>query len=134
MHTISSVFKIKCVKCGLGITVTPSTLDVYLAHVPTILIILVESILNQLKIDMNIEAAYNTPVMSNEPTKSHLLDAIQYLILLENRPDYIIAAKCGVAPSTILNIRHGNHSPSVHLAEHIYETLSGFSLADFELL
>ena len=72
--------------------------------------------------------------MNNEPTKSHLLDAIQYLILLENTPDYIIAAKCGVALSTILNIRHGNHSPSVHLAEHIYETLSPWSLSDFELL
>ena len=65
--------------------------------------------------------------------KSHLLEKIQLLILLENQPDYKIAAMCGVAPSTILNIRHGNHMPSVVMAEHIYETLSGFSLGDFDL-
>ena len=65
--------------------------------------------------------------------KSHLMEAIQLLILMENQPDYRVAARCGVAPSTILNIRHGNHSPSVLLAEHIYETLSGYSLADFDL-
>ena len=65
--------------------------------------------------------------------KSHLLDKIQLLILLENQPYYKIAAMCGVAPSTILNIRHGNHMPSVVMAEHIYETLSGFSLGDFDL-
>jgi len=69
-----------------------------------------------------------------ERHKSHLLEKIQLLILMENQPDYKIAAMCGVAPSTILNIRHGNHSPSVHLAEHIYETLSPWSLSDFELV
>lgn len=101
---------------------------------PIILKLIVESIGKELKIDTDIKAAYNLSSMKNEPTKSHLLDAIQYLILLENRPDYVIAAKCGVAPSTILNIRHGNHSPSVHLAEHIYETLSPWSLEDFQLV
>ena len=65
--------------------------------------------------------------------KSHLLEKIQLLILLENQPDYKIAAMCGVAPSTILNLRHSNHIPSVVMAEHIYETLSGFSLGDFDL-
>ena len=65
--------------------------------------------------------------------KSYLLEKIQLLILMENQPDYKIAAMCGVAPSTILNIRHGNHMPSVVMAEHIYETLSGFSLGDFDL-
>ena len=68
-----------------------------------------------------------------EMHKSYLLEKIQLLILLENQPDYKIAAMCGVAPSTILNIRHGNHMPSVVMAEHIYETLSGFSLGDFDL-
>jgi len=68
-----------------------------------------------------------------ERRKSHLLEKIQYLILLENQPDYKVAARCGVAPSTILNIRHGNHMPSVVMAEHIYETLSGYSLGDFDL-
>ena len=52
---------------------------------------------------------------------------------MENKPDYVIAAMCGVAPSTILNIRHGNHMPSVVMAERIYEILSGYSLGDFDL-
>ena len=71
--------------------------------------------------------------MTKKQRKSHLMQAIQLLILMENQPDYKIAQRCGVAPSTILNIRHGNHAPSVVLAEHIYETLSGCSLADFDL-
>jgi hypothetical protein len=65
--------------------------------------------------------------------KSYLLEKIQLLILMENQPDYKIAALCGVAPSTILNLRHGNHVPSVVMAEAIYETLSGISLGDFDL-
>jgi len=68
-----------------------------------------------------------------ERHKSHLLEKIQLLILMENKPDYVIAAMCGVAPSTILNIRHGNHMPSVAMAETIYEILSGYSLGDFDL-
>ena len=68
-----------------------------------------------------------------ERHKSHLLEKIQLLILMENKPDYVIAAMCGVAPSTILNIRHGNHMPSVAMAERIYEILSGYSLGDFDL-
>jgi len=68
-----------------------------------------------------------------ERHKSHLLEKIQLLILMENKPDYVIAAMCGVAPSTILNIRHGNHMPSVVMAERIYEILSGYSLGDFDL-
>lgn len=64
---------------------------------------------------------------------SHLLDAIQLLILMEGEPDYKIAAKCGVAPSTILNMRTGKHMPSVALAESVYETLSGYSLEFFDL-
>ena len=71
--------------------------------------------------------------MTQKQRKSYLLEAIQMLILMENQPDYKIAAKCGVAPSTILNIRHGNHMPSVVLAERIYEVLSGYSLGDFDL-
>ena len=55
------------------------------------------------------------------------------MILMEKEPDYKIAARCGVAPSTILNIRNNNHVPSVTLAEHVYETLSGGSLNDFDL-
>ena len=65
--------------------------------------------------------------------KSHLLEKIQLLILMENKPDYVIAAMCGVAPSTILNLRHGNHVPSVVMAERIYEILSGISLGEFDL-
>jgi len=65
--------------------------------------------------------------------KSYLLEKIQLLILLEGQPDYKIAAMCGVAPSTILNLRHGNHIPSVVMAEHIYEVLGGISLGDFDL-
>ena len=68
-----------------------------------------------------------------ERHKSYLLEKIQLLILMENKPDYVIAAMCGVAPSTILNIRHSNHMPSVAMAETIYEVLSGFSLGDFDL-
>ena len=68
-----------------------------------------------------------------ERHKSHLLEKIQLLILMENKPDYKIAQECGVAPSTILNIRHGNHMPSVVMAERIYEVLSGFNLGDFDL-
>jgi len=66
--------------------------------------------------------------------KSHLLEAVQVLILMENQPDYKIAQMCNVAPSTILNIRHGNHVPSVVIAERIFETLGGQSLEDFDLL
>ena len=55
------------------------------------------------------------------------------LISTQNEPDYKIAAMCGVAPSTILNIRKENHVPSVTLAEHVYETLSGESLSKFDL-
>lgn len=69
------------------------------------------------------------PVMKKQ-NRSYIMEAIQLLILLENRPDYKIAADCDVSPSTILNIRHGNHFPSVCLAEHIYETLSGESIED----
>ena len=72
--------------------------------------------------------------MTEKQQRSHLLEAIQLLILMENQPDYKIAAKCGVAPSTILNIRHGKHMPSVLLAEQIYETLSGYTLEDYDLL
>jgi len=68
--------------------------------------------------------------MKKQTGKSYIMDAIQLLILLENRPDYKIAADCEVSPSTILNIRHGKHFPSVCLAEHIYETLSGYSIED----
>jgi len=68
-----------------------------------------------------------------ERHKSYLLEKIQLLILMENKPDYVIAAMCGVAPSTILNIRHGNHMPSVVKAERIYEVLSGYNLGDFDL-
>ena len=72
--------------------------------------------------------------MTQKPRhKSHLLEKIQLLILIENKPDYVIAAMCGVAPSTILNIRHGHHMPSVAMAETIYEILSGYSLGDFDL-
>lgn len=70
------------------------------------------------------------PVMKNKNRRSYIMEAIQLLILLENKPDYKIAADCDVSPSTILNIRHGNHFPSVCLAEHIYETLSGESIED----
>jgi transcriptional regulator with XRE-family HTH domain len=65
--------------------------------------------------------------------KSYLLEKIRVLILMEKEPDYKIAARCGVAPSTILNIRNNNHVPSVTLAEQVYETLSGGSLNDFDL-
>ena len=65
--------------------------------------------------------------------KSYLLERVRLLILREKEPDYKIAARCGVAPSTILNIRNNNHVPSVALAERIYETLSGGSLGDFDL-
>ena len=65
--------------------------------------------------------------------KSHLLDKLQDLILMDGRPDYQIANDCGVSPSTILNIRTGKHTPSVVIAERVYEVLSGFSLKDFEL-
>ena len=72
--------------------------------------------------------------MIHKPKKrSHLLDKIRSLILTREEPDYKIAAMCGVAPSTILNIRKGNHVPSVTLAEHVYETLSGESLSQFKL-
>ena len=65
--------------------------------------------------------------------KSHLLERVRSLILTQKEPDYKIAARCGVAPSTILNIRKRNHVPSVTLAEHVYETLSGESLSKFDL-
>tara|TARA_R110000751_G_scaffold31012_3_gene78975 strand:+ start:663 stop:881 length:219 start_codon:yes stop_codon:yes gene_type:complete len=65
--------------------------------------------------------------------KSHLLETIQFLIFEENKPDYKIAAMCGVAPTTILNLRQGNHVPSVVMAEAIYEILSGKSLGEFNL-
>ena len=65
--------------------------------------------------------------------KSHLLEEIQSLIFEENKPDYKIAAMCGVAPTTILNLRQGNHVPSVVMAEAIYEILSGKSLGEFNL-
>ncbi len=55
------------------------------------------------------------------------------LIAKQDEPDYKIAARCGVAPSTILNIRKSNHVPSVTLAEHVYETLSGESFSQFKL-
>ena len=72
--------------------------------------------------------------MTNKPKKtSHLLDKVRMLISTQNEPDYKIAAMCGVAPSTILNIRKENHVPSVTLAEHVYETLSGESLSKFDL-
>ena len=65
--------------------------------------------------------------------KSHLLETIQFLIFTEDKPDYKIAAMCGVAPTTILNLRQGNHVPSVVMAEAIYEILSGKSLGEFNL-
>lgn len=65
--------------------------------------------------------------------KSHLLDKLQLLILLDGRPDYQIANDCKVSPSTIFNIRRGKHTPSVVIAEKVYEQLSGYSLSDFEL-
>tara|TARA_R110000796_G_scaffold223076_1_gene339329 strand:- start:55 stop:273 length:219 start_codon:yes stop_codon:yes gene_type:complete len=65
--------------------------------------------------------------------KSHLLEEIQFLISEEKKPDYKIAAMCGVAPTTILNLRQGNHVPSVVMAEAIYEILSGKSLGEFNL-
>ena len=72
--------------------------------------------------------------MIYKPKKtSHLLDHIRLLIARQDEPDYKIAARCGVAPSTILNIRRSNHVPSVTLAEHVYETLSGESLSQFKL-
>ena len=65
--------------------------------------------------------------------KSHLLEHVRLLISKQDEPDYKIAAMCGVAPSTVLNIRKGNHVPSVILAEHVYEILSGKSLGEFNL-
>ena len=65
--------------------------------------------------------------------ESHLLETIQFLISEEKKPDYKIAAMCGVAPTTILNLRQGNHVPSVVMAEAIYEILSGKSLGDLNL-
>lgn len=75
----------------------------------------------------------NNSDMNSIRKKSVLMEAVQTLILLENEPDYKVAAKCGVSPTTILNIRHGNHFPNVLMAEHIYEMLSGYDLTDFDL-
>jgi transcriptional regulator with XRE-family HTH domain len=68
--------------------------------------------------------------MKKHKNKSHIMEVLQLLILLENEPDYKIAARCGVAPSTILNIRHGNHYPLVNTAEQIYEELTGNKICD----
>jgi len=72
--------------------------------------------------------------MINKDRRSHLMEAIQTLLVMDARPEYQIAADVGVSPSTIRNIRCSNHNPNVVIAEMIYEKLSGQSLKDLELL
>lgn len=76
---------------------------------------------------------YASPDMINKDKRSHLMQAIQLLLVMDSRPEYKIAADVGVSPSTIRNIRCGKHNPNVVIAEHIYEKLSGYSLGDFDL-
>jgi len=75
--------------------------------------------------------------MSNQDdneTKSYLLEAVQLAILFDGRTDFEIAkAVGGVSVGTVCNIRNAKHIPNVVLCERIYETLTGVSMADFDL-
>ena len=79
-------------------------------------------------------SVYYHLVMQNNKNKSYLLEAVQLAILLDGRSDFEIAkAVGGVSVGTVANIRLAKHIPSVVVCERFYETLTGFSLNDFEL-
>jgi len=72
--------------------------------------------------------------MSKPNKKSYLLEAIQTAILLSGKTDFEIAKAVGCASvQTISNVRRNKHVPNVVLCERLYETLTGFSLNDFDL-
>lgn len=73
--------------------------------------------------------------MSTKNRKSYLLEAVQTAILLSGKTDFQIAKEVGcVSVQTISNVRRSKHIPNVVTCERLYETLTGFSLADFDLL
>ena len=72
--------------------------------------------------------------MQNNKNKSYLLEAVQLAILMDGRSDFELAkAVGGISVGTVANIRLAKHVPSVVVCERFYETLTGISLADFEL-
>lgn len=91
--------------------------------------------LRKKKLEQNYFCLYLLSIMSNhDKQKSHLLEAVQLAILMDGRTDFELAKAVGnVSVGTICNIRNSKHIPNVLLCERIYETLSGCSLADFDL-
>jgi len=72
--------------------------------------------------------------MKKQDNRSYLLEAVQMAILLDGRSDFEIAkAVGGISVGTVANVRKAKHAPSVVVCERMYETLTGYSLSDFDL-